>query len=50
LLAEVKSFEPANVPAERLVGVENGLMRISNEISQTYFMLREPAAVDSVGR
>ena len=50
LLAEVKSFEPANVSAERLIGIENGLMRVSNEISQTYFMLREPAAADNAGR
>ena len=50
LRAEVAGWEPAHVASEKLIGVENGLMRVSNEISHSYFTLREPDGADQTSR
>jgi uncharacterized circularly permuted ATP-grasp superfamily protein/uncharacterized alpha-E superfamily protein len=41
LASEVTVLDPAGVTGERLIGIENVLMRLSNEISQAYFTLSE---------
>ncbi|HEY1723068.1 MAG TPA: circularly permuted type 2 ATP-grasp protein [Magnetospirillaceae bacterium] len=43
LLNEVRAFDVAKLGNEQLLACENGLMRLSNEISQLYFTVREPA-------
>jgi uncharacterized alpha-E superfamily protein len=44
MLAEIRALEPGRIGTEQLLGFENGLMRLSNEISRLYFTLHEPAA------
>lgn len=44
LAAEVRAFEIEAVDSAQILGVENGLMRLSDAISQLYFTLREPTA------
>lgn len=48
LLAEVRGMNPAAVASEQLIGIENGLMRLSNEVARSYFNYREPASGGSV--
>ncbi len=48
--AEIAELDPASISDDRLIGIENGMMRISNEISLTYFTLRQLAAQDGSGR
>ena len=43
LASEVESIALDSVSGEQLLGIENQLMRISNEISQSFFSYREPA-------
>ena len=50
LVAEIRAVGPANITNERLIGIENELMRLSNEISHTYFTLREPATAEAGDR
>ncbi len=44
LAAEVRAFEIETLDTAQILGIENGLMRLSDAISQLYFTLREPAA------
>lgn len=44
LADEARAIDPATVGADRLVGIENRLMQLSNAVSHSYFTLREPAA------
>ena len=46
LAEEARALDPATVPADRLIGIENRLMQLSNAISHSYFNLREPVAGD----
>jgi len=43
LLAAVSALDPGHVRADTLLGVENELMRCSEEISESYFRVRNPA-------
>ena len=43
LASEVELIALDSVSGEQLLGIENQLMRISNEISQSFFSYREPA-------
>jgi uncharacterized alpha-E superfamily protein len=47
LLATVSALDPAQVRAETLLGMENELMRCSEEISESYFRVRRPAVPKS---
>jgi hypothetical protein len=47
LTAEVRAFEIEALDTAQILGIENGLMRLSDSISQLYFTMREPAAPDA---
>jgi uncharacterized alpha-E superfamily protein len=48
LLAAVSAIDPAKVPTDVLLGIENELMRCSEEISESYFRVRRPAVPRSL--
>jgi len=48
MLAAVSAIDPAKIAADTLLGIENELMRCSEEISESYFRVRRPAVPRSV--
>jgi uncharacterized circularly permuted ATP-grasp superfamily protein/uncharacterized alpha-E superfamily protein len=48
LLVSVSALDPGKVRGETLLGMENELMRCSEEISESYFRVRRPAVPRSV--
>ncbi len=49
LLATVAAFEPARIRADNILGLENGLMHLSDEISLSFFRVRDPVVADGRG-
>lgn len=43
----VAGFDPARIRADDILGIENGLMHLSDEISLSFFRVREPAVAGS---
>ena len=42
LYATVSAMEPAKIRSDDILGIENGLMHLSDEISLSYFRVRDP--------
>jgi uncharacterized alpha-E superfamily protein len=42
LLARVAAFDPAKIRGDDILGIENGLMHLSDEISLSFFRVRDP--------
>lgn len=45
----VSVLDPARIQGDDLLGVENGLMQLSDEISYAFFRVRDPLAADGGG-
>ena len=48
LIREVHGQRPEAITDAFLIGIENRLMRLSNEITDSYFTYREPTASEGL--